>query len=144
MKNYIYSAVNDAFYPVELREMYEAAETWPIDGVAVDTTIFAEFSGKAPEGKIRAVGDDGFLHWVDAPLSPQPTTDELIAATEAEKQRLITEANAKILPLADAIDFGMATDNERQRYDAWRRYRVLLSRIDTAAVPVSWPTLPMA
>lgn len=139
MKNYVYSAANNAFFPVELRSTYDSAGTWPSDGVDVNDTMFAEFSGMAPEGKIRAAGANGLPCWVDI---PPPSVDEQIAAATTEKQIRIAVANAVIEPLTDAIEFNMATDDERQRYDEWRRYRVLLTRVKTDVVPVNWPPQP--
>lgn len=49
----------------------------------------------------------------------------------------------KIEPLQDAVDLDMATDEEKSRYDAWRKYRVLLMRVDTSQAPdINWPDPP--
>lgn len=62
---------------------------------------------------------------------------------EAKKQTLMDEAGNKIKPLEDAVDLGIATDDETASYTAWRKYRVLLSRIDTSAAPdIVWPDRP--
>ncbi|ENL3128262.1 tail fiber assembly protein [Escherichia coli] len=66
-----------------------------------------------------------------------------IAEAAATKSALIKSAAAKIEPLQDAVDLDMATDEEKSRYDAWRKYRVLLTRVDTSLAPdISWPEPP--
>ncbi|MGB8929506.1 MAG: tail fiber assembly protein [Pantoea agglomerans] len=62
---------------------------------------------------------------------------------EAKKQGLMGEANAQIAPLEDAVDLGIATGEETETYNQWRKYRVLLSRVDISTAPdISWPDKP--
>ncbi len=63
-----------------------------------------------------------------------------MAAAEQKKAFLLAEANIAIAPLQDAFDLDMATDAEKALLLAWKKYRVLLMRVDTAK-PV-WPTPP--
>ncbi|RLM25321.1 phage tail protein [Brenneria alni] len=51
-------------------------------------------------------------------------------------------ANERIQTLTDAIDLGMATEEETAELEQWKKYRVLLSRIDTAASEIVWPEAP--
>ena len=63
----------------------------------------------------------------------------------AEKELLNrqSQADGVISPLARAVKYGMATDDERAALEAWERYSVLLSRVDTSAAPgVVWPEMP--
>lgn len=83
--------------------------------------------------------DEEFL----PPPKPELTIGELQAVGEGEKQRRLQAISAILAPLADALEFDIATAEERQRYDAWRRYRILLTRIDTSIIPVCWPTPPV-
>ncbi|NIB50690.1 tail fiber assembly protein [Enterobacter sp. 725m/11] len=76
-------------------------------------------------------------------------TDEAVKAaadiTEAAatKAALIKSAAEKIEPLQDAVELDMATNEEKSSYDAWRKYRVLLTRVDTSLAPdISWPEPP--
>lgn len=67
----------------------------------------------------------------------------VIAEATSTKAALIKSAAAKIEPLQDAVDLDMATDEEKSRYDAWRKYRVLLTRVDTSQAPdINWPEPP--
>lgn len=67
-----------------------------------------------------------------------------VMAAEDKKSLLIQSAGNNISPLQDAIELGMATDDEKSRYDVWRKYRVLLTRVDTTLAPeISWPEPPL-
>ena len=61
-------------------------------------------------------------------------------AAEIQRAGLLTTANNEIAWRQDAVDADIATDEEKTALAAWRKYRVLLMRVDTAA-PV-WPTVP--
>ncbi|MDE9496238.1 tail fiber assembly protein, partial [Xenorhabdus bovienii] len=64
-------------------------------------------------------------------------------SAEREKQRLMNEARDKIAPLQDAVDLEMATDTEKAGLTEWRKYRVLLNRVDCTTAPdVQWPEQP--
>lgn len=65
---------------------------------------------------------------------------ELAEATEL-KNSLIRVANDHIAPLQDAFDLDMATDSEKQRLIKWKKYRILLNRVDCSK-PV-WPEQPV-
>lgn len=68
---------------------------------------------------------------------------ELLAQAEETRAQLMAEANHKITPLQDALDLDMATDEELAQLNAWKTYRVLLSRIDVSRVPdIEWPEVP--
>jgi len=100
------------------------------------------------------------LVWVDITALPeQPDvnyrySDGVFSAlvTDAENAVLIAssrlaaemdEANRTIAPLQDAVDIGIATDEEITRLAEWKRYRVELSRIDTSKAPdIEWPVRP--
>ncbi|CAI0759989.1 tail fiber assembly protein [Serratia ficaria] len=58
------------------------------------------------------------------------------------KRRLMQTATDKIAVLSDAQQLNMATDDEAKELEAWRKYRVLLSRIDTTAADIIWPEVP--
>lgn len=62
-----------------------------------------------------------------------------------QKNALLEQATAAIAPLQDAVDLGMATEEEAARLLAWRKHRVLLNRIDTSMAPlIDWPQPPVA
>ena len=66
-----------------------------------------------------------------------------VATANETKAALIYNASEQIAPLQDAVDLGMATDEEKARFDVWRKYRVLLTRVDTSQAPyITRPDIP--
>ncbi|MEY5509334.1 tail fiber assembly protein, partial [Salmonella enterica subsp. enterica serovar Corvallis] len=47
----------------------------------------------------------------------------------------------KIAPLQDAVDLGIATDDEKAQLGEWKKYRVLVNRVDTSNP--DWPEQPV-
>lgn len=61
------------------------------------------------------------------------------------KAAFIKNASEQIEPLQDAVDLDMATEAEKARFVEWRKYRVLLTRVDTRIAPaITWPEAPAA
>lgn len=54
------------------------------------------------------------------------------ADAEIQKQALMSEASDAIAPLQDAVDLDMATPEEESVLKEWKKYRVLLNRVDTS------------
>ncbi|WP_409097267.1 tail fiber assembly protein [Providencia stuartii] len=80
---------------------------------------------------------------VDAYLNPPVSKEQLIAEAEQQKQALLAEANNAIAPLQDAIDLEIATEKETAALQEWKKYRVLLNRVDTSlAHDIDWPQKP--
>ncbi|MTD37811.1 tail fiber assembly protein [Erwinia sp. CPCC 100877] len=62
---------------------------------------------------------------------------------EKKKIELLRNVSVNILPLQDAVDFNIATEQEQQQLTAWKKYRVLLNRVDTSKAPdIEWPQAP--
>lgn len=69
-----------------------------------------------------------------------PLTQETMRAVLSSK---MAEATARIQTLQDAIDFGEATDAEKESIIEWKKYRIALSRIDVSVAPnIYWPSEP--
>ncbi|MER1657822.1 tail fiber assembly protein [Enterobacter cloacae] len=67
-----------------------------------------------------------------------------VSFAESEKKRLMQEATLTIETLQDAVDLGVATENEVSMLTVWKKYRVYLSRVSPDAVPdIEWPALPV-
>ncbi|MDC9591966.1 tail fiber assembly protein, partial [Xenorhabdus sp. XENO-10] len=72
-----------------------------------------------------------------------PTQEELQHRAEREKQYRMSLATKAIAPLQDAADLDMATDEEKKALINWRKYRVLLNRVNCAIAPdIDWPEQP--
>ncbi|OSN04361.1 hypothetical protein AU512_16350 [Lonsdalea iberica] len=135
MKVY-YSASENGFYidmlnheiPVDVTEITEA--TW-------NELLSAQAAGKL------ITADSAGLPIVTE--QPAPSDEALINEAEAKKASLRATADTAIAPLQDAIDLGIATDDESAMLNAWRRYRVLLNRLDTSSAAeseIDWPEAP--
>ncbi|MCM7514598.1 tail fiber assembly protein [Enterobacter hormaechei] len=73
----------------------------------------------------------------------QYTKEDLIAKAEEQKQSLMSVAADAIAPLQDAEELGMATEVELTALTLWKRYRVMLNRLDISAAPdIEWPEQP--
>ncbi|EAA3907821.1 tail fiber assembly protein [Salmonella enterica subsp. enterica serovar Potsdam] len=59
---------------------------------------------------------------------------------EETKNRLLQIASEKIAPLQDAVDLDIATDDEKAQLDEWKKYRILVNRVDTSNP--DWPEKP--
>ncbi|MCA6999705.1 tail fiber assembly protein [Dickeya solani] len=68
----------------------------------------------------------------------QKKSDQILAAS-SQKVRPLNEATKEIAPLQDAVDLEMATDDEKAQLTAWKKYRVLLNRVDTSTATVRAP-----
>ncbi|HGN3018840.1 tail fiber assembly protein [Providencia manganoxydans] len=139
--SYHFSALQNAFYPYAMQSVYLKAGSWPLDGQLVDESTYYEFAvSEAPKGKQRTANKKGLPAWTDI---PKPSQEQLIAEAEQQKQSLLAEANSAIAPLQDAIDLGMATEAETAALQEWKKYRVLLNRVDTSTAPnIDWPEKP--
>ncbi|CAB5587809.1 Caudovirales tail fibre assembly protein [Providencia rettgeri] len=80
---------------------------------------------------------------VDTYLNPPVSKEQLIQEAEQRKQSLLTEAAEVIAPLQYAVDLNMATEEEKVSLTAWKKYSVLLNRVDTSTEPdIEWPVKP--
>ncbi|MDC9607394.1 tail fiber assembly protein [Xenorhabdus griffiniae] len=62
---------------------------------------------------------------------------------ESRKRHLMTQAANAIAPLQYAVDLQMATDTEQSKLTEWKRYCVLLNRVDCSTAPnIDWPKAP--
>ncbi|EAS2833828.1 tail fiber assembly protein [Salmonella enterica] len=61
---------------------------------------------------------------------------------EETKSRFLQMASEKIAPLQDAVDLDIATDDEKAQLDEWKKYRVLVNRVDTTSP--DWPDVPVS
>ncbi|MBD2819868.1 tail fiber assembly protein [Xenorhabdus sp. 42] len=139
MRTYVYSAKYNAFHPVEMKQHYLDAGTWPDDGIEVSEAIYFEFLTPSP-GKQRIAGIDGLPTWADI---PPLTPEQLQRLAESEKQDRISQATNAIFPLQYAVDLNMATTEEQALLTEWKKYCVLLNRVDCSAPPdIDWPKAP--
>ncbi|EOW6510879.1 tail fiber assembly protein [Cronobacter malonaticus] len=138
--NYLYSPEQNAFFAAELEDDYRAAGTWPEDTIPVSDEIYDALIQGQMDGKIITHDDNGQPVLIDP---PPPSHDELVADAENNKYQLLLEATDAIAPLQDAVDLDIATDAEIETLKAWKKYRVLVNRVDTSKAPkIKWPEKP--
>jgi len=100
-----------------------------------------EISDKKP-GKYHD-WDSASLSWVITEESRAKMDSDLIRSNVHKKQSLMAEASSTIAPLQDAVDIGIATDEEKSILDKWKNYRVVLNRLSvTSSSNVDWPAIP--
>lgn len=122
------------------------------EGNVINTVLWdGENEWNPPDGTtVIKVDDSGAgIGWTykDGVFTPPPIPEvpkeKLIAQAEQQKANLITEASQTISILQDAVDLDMATDAETAALPLWKKYRVLLSRVDAnTSDDVVWPEAP--
>lgn len=66
-----------------------------------------------------------------------------VSDAQGMKNGQMKQAGDVIATLQDAVDFGMATEEETASLTAWKKYRVLLSRVEPEMAPdIDWPDMP--
>jgi triacylglycerol esterase/lipase EstA (alpha/beta hydrolase family) len=141
MSTYIYSAINNAFYPLALQSDYEGVGTWPDDGVDVDDSVYAEFAAnQPPDGKMRAADSSGMPAWIDIPPLSQ---SEVIAKNTRAFNALLRSTTDAAFPLQSAVALGIATDVQTQALVALQQYAVNLASTNLTVDPVVWPEAPI-
>ncbi|EKT1596845.1 tail fiber assembly protein [Escherichia coli] len=133
---YLFSPSTLGFYPIEMKEEYLTNDSLPSDVIEVSDSVRNEYNFAPPEGK-QLSSSQNMPVWIDIPPA---TREELIADAEREKLRLKAVADDEISWRQDAVDAGIATAEETAALSEWKKYRVMLMRVDTAK-PV-WPTPP--
>lgn len=129
-----YSPSVNAFYDTSINLVI------PDDAVKITDKKWADLLAGQADGKLIACGADMLPCLTDQPL---PTAEELISQAEDKRSRLRSEADTAIQPLQDASDLGIATDDEASQLVAWKKYRVMLMRINTKDVEnIIWPEQP--
>lgn len=122
-----YSKKTNGFYPedIEYRNL-------PDDVIVIPDELYQQLKGKSIEA-----GEDGVPRIL---TPPPPTPEQIIAMAEMKRTSHVANANTEIAWRQDAVDADMATSEESRALTEWKKYRVLLMRIDTSK-PV-WPPKP--
>lgn len=136
-----YSASMKGFYPEFMKSDYDREGNWPDDVQEVSERWYNYLMDGQAEGKVIVPNEYGQPVLVEP---PEPTREQLTANAQVQKSLLMAQATGAITPLQDAFDLGLDTDEERRLLLAWKKYRVLLNRVDTETAPdIEWPELPV-
>lgn len=114
---------------------YDASAIFPVNQIVVEISpenVPKEFTAAGEKALGGAFLFDGG-EIIAAPI-------DFEAEAQLKKLELLNQANNVISTLQDAIDFDMATEHEAESLTQWRKYRVLLNRVNTSE-PV-WPEVP--
>lgn len=108
----------------------------------IDTgaALYISELGPLPDN-VTVISPEGeFQKWDGKAWVKDETAEKTAKVREAEstKDRLMQEVTERILPLQDAFELGMATDEEKFKLIELKKYRVLLNRVDVAKP--DWPT----
>ncbi|MWN32080.1 MULTISPECIES: tail fiber assembly protein [unclassified Gilliamella] len=102
---------------------------------------YAEMAMKANEEGKELKIIKGKLILVD-PEPIQLSDEQIIAQNQALKIALINEANEKIALLQDIIDLDMQESDEEAQLKQWKKYRILLTRVDASDINAVFPEKP--
>lgn len=114
---------------------YDASTIFPVNQIVV------EIGPESVPDVFTAAGEKalgGAFLFVDGKITAAPV--DYAAEAQRNKLELLTQANNVIATLQDAVELDMATEEETENLQEWKKYRVLLSRVDVDK-PV-WPPLP--
>ncbi|MGX8902594.1 tail fiber assembly protein [Citrobacter werkmanii] len=77
-------------------------------------------------------------------VNPPPTREELIAAAEQERQKLLAHADAVMLDWRTELMLGEISDASREKLSVWLAYKNEVKSVDVTIDPehVNWPELP--
>ncbi|WP_266280506.1 tail fiber assembly protein [Raoultella sp. DY2415] len=152
----LFSELNQSFYLPGI----DYGDDFPIDAVEISEEEYRRFylsinngcrvylknkkfeiSDKIP-GKYHD-WDAISLSWIIKEESRIKMVSDLINSRLQKKQSLMASASSAIAPLQDAVDIGIATDDEKTNLDKWKNYRVALNRLSvTSTNDVDWPAIP--
>ncbi|MGS4350673.1 tail fiber assembly protein [Enterobacter roggenkampii] len=130
--------MNKYFYSPGTRGFYQSAvhKEIPDDAIEIDADEYHRLLEGQQNGLEITPGADG------SPVLTEPVID-YVAQAQQVKNSLRLTADAEISWRQDAVDAGMATDEETAALTEWKKYRVLLMRIDTSKAPdIDWSTQP--
>lgn len=130
------------FFSASTKSFYDDAinVSIPADVTEISDELHAEIFEGQRNGKIIIVGDNGL-----PALSEQLplTQEEFVSQANTRKLSLRAVADSEIAWRQDALDAGIATEQETAALADWKAYRVLLMRIDTLTAPdITWPPVP--
>lgn len=114
---------------------YDASTIFPIN------QIVTEIAPENVPDEFTAAGEKalgGAFLFVDGQIIAVPV--DYVAEAQRQKMELLNHANDVIAMLQDAVELGMATEEENSSLADWKRYRVLLNMVNPNEP--DWPPKP--
>lgn len=142
------------FQDVHGRDWYETLRYWKgavstdESGIVIAYESDVSFMGMQEGRSVYEVDPStvpenvlGNFTFIDGVFTDIRPTDIQINLTK--KENLLYEASTKIAPLQDAVELEIATEEEIALLNNWKKYRVLLNRVDpTKSADIEWPEVP--
>lgn len=132
--------MNKFFYSPDTRGFYQSDihSIIPDDAIEISAEEYHQLANDQQNGMEITPGAGG------RPVLTEPVID-YVAQAQQVKNSLRLTADAEISWRQDAVDAGIATAGETAALAEWKKYRVMLMRVDTSKAPVlEWPTQPDA
>lgn len=101
--------------------------------------------GDIPEGYTTLKPTSGFDVWNGEKwvLDTEKQHQHDVNIATSQKKQLLSEANEQISYLQDAVDAEIATEQEVKQLAEWKKYRILINRIDVNQSPnINYPDKP--
>lgn len=100
--------------------------------------------GALPDDVVSIAPEGNFVKWDGKKWIHDTEAEKMAQITQAtqQKESLLALAASKIAPLQDAVDLDIATEAEAALLLTWKKYRVLLNRINPYGAPdINWPLI---
>lgn len=138
---YLFSPSTLGFYPIDMKAEYLNKGSLPSDVIEVSDSVRNEYNFAPPEGK-QLSSSQNMPVWIDIPPA---TREELIAAAEQERQKLLAHADAVMLDWRTELMLGEISDANRAKLSAWLAYKNEVKSWDIKTDPenVNWPVPPV-
>lgn len=136
-----FSATTCWFYPLDMKQDYIAAGSWPDDAVEMtDKEKETYWTTQPPSGKQLGGDKKGRPVWIDIPPLPHA---ELVEQAEAKKQYLITEASQKTQLWQTQLMLGIITEEDKASLKEWMLYVQQVQAVNSSlGAGVVWPIPP--
>ncbi|EAT5889962.1 tail fiber assembly protein [Salmonella enterica] len=112
---------------------------------ATGNQVYISEPGPLPENVTSVSPENQYQKWDGKAWVKDEVAEAAARLIEAEgtKNNLLQMALTKIAPLQDAVELDIATSEERAQLNEWKKYRVLVNRVDTSTAPkIDWPKKP--
>lgn len=132
----------------------EEASAWSLTEDHRGQTVYSASNGKGititslgplPDDSVTTSPGGSYEKWDGSQWVKDDAAEKAAQVDDAQQTKygLASEANNTVELLQDAVDLNMATDDEKSQLTAWKKYRVLLSRVNPEDAPdITWPPKP--
>ncbi|OHY60165.1 hypothetical protein BB778_26835 [Pluralibacter gergoviae] len=128
-----YSPSKNGLYPDG--ELYGA--NLPIDAVLLSLSQYQELIKGQASGKVITPNGSEVPYLSDPVVNYHELANRKLTELRAK-------ADAEIMPLQDAVDLAVASDDEVSLLNEWKAFRLALYRLDISEPEsIVWPRMPM-